>query len=94
MRVSLEKNETGYSVVSDIIERWCDKHYWDDFLVTIKYWYDVEKKPTINTEILEYDGYRGFEWVNDWWEGQQNVELLGFMPVSELKFENIDEMVD
>lgn len=35
-------------------------------------------------ELLEVDSYYdGWIWVNDWWEGEPEVSLIDFFPVSE-----------
>lgn len=51
---------------------------YDDYLVTI----DLDGE-TI-TELLICDNGE-LSWVNDWWEGQSRVKLLGFLPVSHIK---------
>ena len=35
-------------------------------------------------ELLEVDAYYdGFGWLNDWWEGEPEIALIDFFPVSE-----------
>lgn len=64
-----------------------------DYIVKIRYKYDWEKEWTVENEILEYypssipidridDNY---VWLNDWFEGQQWVEIMGFMPLDEVE---------
>ena len=44
-------------------------------IVKLKYKYNHETEYTVSTEILDYydDMY---VWVNDWYEGQQDVQIL------------------
>lgn len=51
---------------------------YDDYLVTI----DLDG--TTITELLIFEDV-SFFWLNDWWEGQSRVNLLGFIPVSHIK---------
>lgn len=84
---------TPYETIGDIVEKWCSKHVYETMLVTISQKYDFEKTPRISTQILEFDLVAGETvWENDWWEGEQQVELLGFVPLSWLRFNNVREM--
>ena len=72
-----------YNYICDPIEEWCLKNYYTSFLVTIK----IGEYET--TEVLEFNGdAMQFEWRNDWWEGDENVILLGFMPIDSIRIYN------
>ena len=51
---------------------------YEDFLVTISL------NGKIITELLLCNN-GDLEWENDWWEGEDDVKLLGFMPLSHIK---------
>lgn len=52
----------------------------DTYIVTLKYKYDFEENYTIENQILEYDSVDdSYAWINDWFEGQTDVEVLGYM---------------
>lgn len=52
----------------------------DTYIVTLKYKYDFEEKYTIENHILEYDCMSdSYVWLNDWNEGQTDVEVLGYI---------------
>ena len=54
-----------------------------DVIVKLAYKYEWEKLYTVTNEILEYCPCRDtWEWLNDWNEGQQDVKVIGFIPVS------------
>lgn len=55
----------------------------DDYVVRLKLKYDDEKDYRYTNEILEFDG-DDYVWSNDWDEGQQDVEVIGYMPVSDI----------
>lgn len=69
----------------------------DTFIVTLKYKYDFEKNYTIENHILEYDSMSdSYVWLNDWNEGQTDVEVLGYMPLGDVdttKLEPCDDCV-
>ena len=60
----------------------------DDYVVRLKLKYDHEKDYSYTNELLIYDGsdYEGsiYHWDNDWDEGQQDIEVIGYIPVSEI----------
>lgn len=72
-----------YDYICEPIEKWCQENYYTDFLVTI--W--VGDHETTQYLGLE-DNASGFVWEYDWWEGEQDVRLLGFFPVNEIKLHN------
>jgi len=69
-------------IVSPIIE-WCEENYYTDFLVTI--WVGDHEI----TEYLEFDfNTLDFIWQMDWWEGEKDVRLLGFTPLTDIHIHN------
>lgn len=60
----------------------------DDYIVRIKLKYDNETDYRYTNELLLYEGsdYEGsiYIWNNDWNEGEQDVEVIGYIPVSEV----------
>jgi hypothetical protein len=52
----------------------------DTYIVTLKYKYDFEEKYTIENHILEYESITdSYVWLDDWYEGQTDIEVLGYM---------------
>ena len=66
------------NIIEKIIE-WCRNNYYDNFIVSIKI------NELIISEYLEYDGDNDlFIWEHDWYEGEKDVELVGFIPINNL----------
>ena len=62
-----------------------DSHYRTDYIVRLKYKYDWEKEYTIENEYLEYDSNNDcWVWLNDWNEGQTDVEVLGYIDIDDI----------
>lgn len=63
----------------------------EPYIVALKYKFDFEDKYTISNEYLDIDmdmsnhPYYPFEWLNDWNEGQTDIEVLGFKKLSEIQ---------
>lgn len=79
------KTKEPYSEVIDIIENWINTNEksdgYDDFIC----WIRLDGKYETN-EVLIFDGNEFcFAFLKDWWEGEE-VELLGFMPLSAVPF--------
>ena len=68
-----------YAIIVEPIEKWSEEHYYGSFLVTISAdGFEI-------TDILMYEPGDGYIWENDWWEGEQDVKLLGFMPIDDIR---------
>lgn len=64
------------------IKDWCKKNYYADFLVTIKA--DGCNYTTIlyGGDLRDHDAY---SFLDDWDEGQKEVELVGFIPIDSIE---------
>ena len=68
-----------YDSIAEVIKDWCEKNSYTDFLVTIGINDDEI------TEYLAFDpAHIDFVWENDWWEGEADVRLLGFLPIGNI----------
>ena len=57
-----------------------------DYIIKLKYRYSFEEKYTIENQILEYDGSENeYIWLDDWDEGQDDVEVLGYIAVQDVQ---------
>ena len=65
----------------------------DDLLVNLRYKYECETEWTYSKELLLYNvmAVGIYEWNNDWWEGQENVEILGYIPISKIFIPSFDK---
>ena len=83
------KSENRYDAVGAIVQEWCEKNYYTDFLVTLNL--DGEE----STELLLFDSPTvSFYWLSDWDEGQKNVFLEGFLPVESVIIRTFPEGPD
>lgn len=80
---------------SDFYE-WLEAQPIEDKIVSIKYKYSHEKEWTQSNEILEVDPYceEVYVWLNDWNEGQQDIEILGCIPVSDINVSIFDRKTE
>jgi hypothetical protein len=54
------------------------------FLVYLRYKYDFEEEWTYSTECAAWNACEDcVSWLNDWYEGQQNVEYLAISKLGE-----------
>lgn len=62
-----------------------------DYIVRLKYKYNHETDYTITNEIfvceIGEDGVN-YLWLNDWYEGQQDIKVLGCIPVESVTMPN------
>ena len=57
----------------------------EDYVVRLKYKYTCEEEYTYSNELLLVNSAFGYEWNNDWHEGQEDVEVLGWLRIDEVK---------
>lgn len=71
-----------YKIFEPIIE-WCDRNFYADMIVTIK------ADNNIITTILYCSSLIGdsinYEFLDDWYEGEENISLVGFFPLSHIE---------
>lgn len=58
-----------------------------EFIVKLTYRYTGEKVFTESNEIVWFDSKDNMVWLNDWWEGQQEIFVLGYVPVRDIEVE-------
>lgn len=79
------KSKPPPSVILRYLERWCEDHFYDHFLVSI-----ILDNDTAITEVVTYKDKK-LEFVNpNWYDGEKYCKLVGFIPVSCLSISNID----
>lgn len=85
--------ETGdpYDVVADIVMgKYARYGCCLNFIVRLRLKYDYEENAREYNELIYNDGESwetpDLVWQNDWWEGEENVELLGCIPIDELRY--------
>ena len=64
-----------------------------NYIVKVRYKYDWEPDWLVENQLLEYYPnsnpnvhiHHDYVWLNDWFEGQEWVEVMGFMPFDEVE---------
>ena len=66
--------------ILDLIDEYCQRNGYEDMLVTLQADGDVL------TVVLEFDGNNmTWCWSWDWYEGQRQVDLLGYVPLQHVR---------
>lgn len=75
--IKVNKNENPYHIIGEYIE----KHitYVDDIIAVIS----LDGNIINELFLVEITTESNFIWQNDWWEGEENVELIDFFFVSD-----------
>ena len=56
-----------------------------EVVVRLRYKYSYENNYTYSNEYLCYHfDHNTFEWLNDWYEGQTDAEILGYIDVEKI----------
>lgn len=57
----------------------------DTYLVRLRFWYDFEGRNASAVENVILDIKDNvYMWEYDWWEGQQNIELVWIVPLQDI----------
>ena len=75
--------KSPYEYIAEPIKAWCEENYYTDFIVTIR----VGDHETTEYLGLTNDGCN-FVWENDWWEGEEDVRLVGFAALDDIRIQN------
>lgn len=68
------------------------KQHPGDIIVQLEYKYEFEDIYHISNEILSpINDCTDWEWLNDWYEGYDDVRVIGWIPVSDAKVWNLEE---
>lgn len=64
--------------------------YGADYIIRLRYRYHGEHKWTEDNELLLFRSFDNdederYEWQHDWWEGQEELVLLGIIRVEDVK---------
>ena len=59
-----------------------------DYIVKLCYGYSKDDMEECNV-LLCLDGDLNYYWLNDWYEGQEFVEVKGFIPIQDVDFSNV-----
>lgn len=76
----------------EVFNEWLKTQPVEDKIVHLRYKYSYEKDWTYDNQILgvdlDIDGY--YVWCSDWYEGQEEVEILGCVAVSDIIIPNFE----
>ena len=56
-----------------------------EFIIKIAYRYIGEKGYIEENQIVWFDSEDHMLWLDDWWEGQQDIMVLGYVPVEDIE---------
>lgn len=90
MEIKLKEGNNGYNAVIDIVSMIVPQLYRQyfpgDLIVRIGFKYEEDDEYEYENEFLycsESADYVCF--ADDWWEGQQYISILGFVPVDDIR---------
>lgn len=71
--------------IEEFLQYMESRNNYGEYIVRIAYKYAHEKTWTITNEYLSYNfEFDMWEWQNDWHEGQEYVEVLGYIRVDDI----------
>ena len=74
---------------------WIAKQTHEDRIVSIKYKYKFDTEWCFSNELLLCNTESGiYWWCNDWYEGQEDVEILGCLSIAEVLIPTFKEHED
>ena len=84
MNIKLKYKEIGYDVVGKYVEEYLNEHCWDDSIVELETSYDGKDWDRIKEIVCPTNNCRELKWLNDWWEGQRYINIIGMANVDEI----------
>lgn len=87
MIITWPEDSTAYEAIEKIaLKKY--RHISDSLIVQFRMKYDYEERWDDYTELLLIEGDWGAEeyvWQDDWWEGEQCVDLIAIAPVCRIR---------
>ena len=62
---------------------------WGDYIVDIRYKYSSQIVYSRSNEFVSIN-YNGVTWNMDWWEGEEDVDLIGFIALEDVEVPKIE----
>ncbi len=84
MNIKLKDKEIGYNAVGKYVEEYLNEHCWDDSIVELEISYDGKDWDSIKEIVCPTNNCRELEWLNDWWEGQRYINIIGMANIDEI----------
>ena len=81
--IKLKEGQTGYDAVDEYVQRYWDRNGHDDVIVSLGISYNGNFY-AFSKEVVSPHYPIGVEYLNDWWEGQKFIKILGIKSVEEL----------
>ena len=69
----------GYDIINDL-----PLEYGSTYVAKLLIRYDFETEPECLYEVFDNGGDDTITWLNDWYEGQDHIELLGIIKVDDI----------
>lgn len=77
------QEKKGYSI--EEFFRYMKDNNLFEVIVNMRYKYSYENSYIYSKEYVCYNSdYDTFEWLNDWYEGQTDVDVLGYIPIDSI----------
>lgn len=83
--IELKDGQDGYEAVAEYIDRYCRRTAYQDVVVSIATSYDGKDYNLLNEVVFPDNCCDDFIFLNDWWEGEKFIKILGIKGVSELE---------
>lgn len=82
--IELKDGQDGYEAVEEYVDRYCQLNGYQDVIVSIATSYDGKEYNLFNEIVFPDNNCVSFTFLNDWWEGEKFIKILGIKGVNEL----------
>ena len=86
MRIDLvlKNGQSGYDAVWQYIEKYWKQNGYATAIVSLETSYDGREYRRENEVVSPTEDFQGCEFLNDWWEGEEYIRLIGIINVHEI----------
>ena len=79
LKIDWAPGSTPYAKIIDLLRSWANDNYFDDMVACI-----IADGQESNELVCFNSHNLHLYFDNDWWEGQKDIYLIGFIPISEV----------
>ncbi len=83
--IVLKNGQSGYDAVGEYVEKYWEQNGYATAIVALETSYEGKEYRRYNEVVSPTENCESFEFLHDWWEGQEYIKILGIRNLHEIE---------
>lgn len=92
--IVLKNGRSGYDAVEEYVEKYWKQNGYATAIVSLETSYDGREYRRENEVVSPTEDFEACEFLNDWWEGEEYIRLIGIINVHEIDIFHTADVVE